>query len=128
MQQIGTPFRTLIQPHDLGHAHLFRIAIHSFNCVAALHFHAQAAVPSRGIHLQPALGSTHPKMALMKIAVTRGAVRQDSTGKAQLKIDVLFHLFEARIARSGVHHGVHLSGFFAREIARGIQSVDADIH
>src|SRR5437660_10161258 len=67
-------------------------------------------------------------MTLMEVSVAGGTIRQDSAGKSQLEIDVLFDFLEARIARRAVDHRVHFGGFLAGEISGCVQCIDADVH
>ena len=61
-------------------------------------------------------------------AVAGDAIGDQPAGKAELPVDAVLHRLEARVAAIGILHRSHLDRLLAREIARGVEAVDADVH
>ncbi len=95
--------------------------------VAPEHAHAECTAVVRRLHLERAVLGVDAEAVQVR-AVARHAVGQDAARETHLEVDGLLDFLEARIARRAVLHAVHLGRFLAREVARGVDRVDADVH
>src|SRR4051794_25200947 len=92
-----------------------------------LHPEPQTAVVEGRVHVDDPLGAVDPITAAHRRAEAAIAMREHARRKAKREGDALRHLAKARVLGGLMRHGRDLDGLLARDVAGGVDRVDADI-